>query len=430
MRRPRLAAPLLGPLLACQPTPSPQPSPAEPPRQPDPIPATTPPEAPATPLPLAPGDSYTTGPVATTAIDRGVLLVWSRHDAATNKSDVLAQLLDDRGAPQGQPRLVRRTSGEVLDLAVDRRGPAAWIAWVAKLSGEAELTRALAAAVRIEPDLSGMHSPLSLHQFVSPDLELWPRKLVRVRALADGGAAIAAVSTRAECTDIVTRRKSKCAGHDLRWVRADGTHSLAAHVGADGGEPDLDSLVDVGTGVLLDLHAWHGGATYKTIYAAYHKPASAPPFAIHHCRPPFIRAWTGDRLITLCPDDYANESETCPLTGDPPDALNCYRVHTGEAATPLLAETRRCVDGRPVIDLRWQGGELRLDPHAPGASMDLGLGAWTGTHGVELVDGGARELRACTESGEYAPIDAPGDTLPLAPDPASVRAIPGAPQTP
>lgn len=369
--------------------------------------------------------SYTRGPVTAAALASGALLVWSRHDAAANKSEILAQRLDDRGNPRDTPRLVRRTSGNVLDLAVDRRDGAAWIAWVAQLAAAPDLPRALVAAVRVEPDLSAMRPPVTLHQFVAQDLDAWPeRDLLALRALADGGAAIASASSSAECLDIVTDRKTKCPGFDVHWLTADGAHTLAGKVGADGGDPGIGDLVDVGTGVLFDVWAWHGGATHATLYAPYHQPAAEPPLPIHHCRPGFTRAWTGAELVTICPDDYSDGG--CPggSVSTEPDA--CTRVHTaikGNKSVPLQAEQRRCVDDHPVVDLRSKAGKLRLDPAAPGASIDLDLGVWTGTHALQISEGGLRDLWTCNKS-ELVAADAPGDALALDPDPTSLKSIP------
>ena len=354
--------------------------------------------------------------------------MWSRHDGAANRSEILALLLDDRGRARGEPRLVRRTSGDVVDLDVHRRGGAAWIAWAAHLSPDSDPPRALIAAVHIEPDLSAMHPPISLHQFASQDLGAWPeRDHVRVLALADGGAAIATVSSSAECTDIVTDRRGKCPGYEVRWARPDGTSSLAGKFGADGGDPDMLDLVDIGTGVVSTIYAWHGGATYGHLYAPYHAAAAASPVPLHDCRPPFTRAWTGDELVTICPDDYADEKEACKLNGVSAESGACTRVHTAvksDRAVALVSEKRRCEDGHPVIDLAWKGGKIRLDPSAPGASMAPVLGVWTGTNAVKLTADGARELWTCNKSGELVAGEPIDDTLALDPDPTPLKSIP------
>jgi hypothetical protein len=429
-------------LGACQPNPPPaeqQPLPAPSTALTPPPPVTAPPSAPEPPPPgpprveqppdgdpaPAPTASYTPGPLAATAIADGVLLVWSRHDSETNKSEILGLQLDDRGDARGEPRLIRRTSGNILDLAVDRRDGTAWIAWVAQLSTAPDLPRALIAAIQIEPDLSAMRAPITLGQFVANDLDTWPdRDLVDVLDLADDAAAIAATGTDAECTDIVTDRKTRCFGFDLHWLRADGTHTVAGKAGTDGGDPGTGELVDVGTGVLFDIWAWHGGATHTTIYAPYQLPLATPPFPIHQCRPPFTRSWTGSELVTICPDDYSEDDCAGGIASEPGA---CTRVHTAvrdDRAVPLREQTRRCAAGRPVLDLRTKGGKIRLDPHAAGASIDLDLGVWTGTHAVKLTSDGARELWTCNKSGEFVPAEAPGDVLSLSPDPSTLKSVP------
>ncbi|MBL9104175.1 MAG: hypothetical protein JNL82_24730 [Myxococcales bacterium] len=393
----------------------------------------------------APADdvSYTPGPLAATAVDGGVLVVWSRHDAAAGKSEVLALLLDEQGRVAGSPRLVRRTSGQILDLAVHRRDGAAWLAWFSLLA-DAPRARGLVAAMSLAADLSSVRPPITLGQFSDESILAWPeRDLLRVLDLAGGAAAVAAAGPSAECIDIVTDRPSKCPAFNLFWAHEDGTFVKAAHQGADGGDPGINSFIDIGTGVILDTFAWHGGATFSTLHAAYEQPASDLPLALPDCRPPFARGFTGDAIVTLCPDDYAADDEKCTHNGAPVEEGTCPHVHAvgpgGKPVSPagktpdrlvaLVTQKTRCVDGRPVVEVAWRGGPpLRLDPLAPGASLDLvaELGLWTGRHAVKISGDGARERWTCTKAA-FTLAEALTDEFPLDPPARDLKAVPHAP---
>lgn len=86
------------------------------------------------------------------------------------------------------------------------------------------------------------------------------------------------------------------------------------------------------------------------------------------------------------------------------------RPITPARGAPLILKRVRCHDGRPVLEVGWKGGQRRLDPHAPGASLDLGrdLGIWTGSHALFLTDG-AVARHTCTSDGRLVPAEpAPG----------------------
>jgi hypothetical protein len=77
-----------------------------------------------------------------------------------------------------------------------------------------------------------------------------------------------------------------------------------------------------------------------------------------------------------------------------------------------------------VIDLALEGRQDPPRPARPGASIDLDLGVWTGTHAVKVTSDGARELWTCNKSGEFVPAEAPGDVLSLSPDPSTLKSVP------
>lgn len=429
---------LLAALGACQPNQPPAAN-QQPPANPTP-PTTTPgatssqpttksarPKRPLAPPKPAVSSGFDPGPHALTAVDDGALLVWSRHDATSDRSELLAVLLDADARVQGQPRLVRRTSGRLLGLDVHHRDGAAWLTWLAQFtdrnSNGRPPSRALVAAMQLEPDLSASRSPITLDRFVDAGLEAWPdRTYVRALDLADGDALVIAATAASDCEDTFSGTPSKCPAFNASWVRQDGASSLAKKLAIDGGEPAMGSLVDTGTAIVFNLWAWHGGAMFTHLYAPYHAPATDPPFPLHDCRPPFTRSWTGNELVTICRDHYTEQTEACTLNGVPAEPGTCTLVHTTvttRAAVPLLEEKTLCVDGRPVTDLRWKDGALRLDP-----TVDRERGVWTGKYAVKLTADRVRELWTCNDIGEFVQADPPDDQLPFDPDTAELVAIP------
>lgn len=411
------ASPPAGPEASPVTTPAP---PAPPPATatPSPADAKVAPTPPAPTLPTPAPDATFDGPTALVALEGGALVVWSRHDAEAGKSDLLVASLDERGVPVGEARLLRRTSGEVLDVSASRKGGDVWIAWLSLLAADPR-PRALVAAARLASDLSSVSSPITLNQFSEGDILDWPGgAMLRALALADGEGVIAARSRKAECTDTVEGHPTTCPGFDLFWVRPDDTFTLAGHFGADGGDPGLGSLVDVGTGVLFDVWAWHGGPTFASAFASRGQPIGEPPFPLLDCRPPFSRGWTGAELVTLCPADYADEGERCVVDGVPAEEETCARlsvVRPGgkrSPAPPLTSQKERCHDGHPVVEVAHAKGKLRLDPQRPGASLDLDLGEWTGRFLLSATNNGVGARRRCEPGGELV-ADGEFDLRPL-----------------
>jgi hypothetical protein len=355
-------------------------------------PAATPPVEPA-PEPAPPPAPSFAGPLAVTAGDGGVLVAWVRE--ADDGAAIMALRLDARGRELGPPRELHRDPDDIVALSLHRTAGDAWLAFVAQSDAG---TRVVAAPVAA--DLSSFGPPIALSRFAGHSSEQWGSDPdVRVLDRADGGAAVAASGGRATCSDTVTRRRGPCPAFDLFWVKPDRTFERASHLGVDGGQPELGGLVDVGAGVVLDVWAWHGGPTFASAFARTGATARAPTLPLVTCRPPFTRGFTGAELVTLCPGDFPRDGERCPIAEDD----LCARVHavaldgtpvTPRDPPPLTAQTRRCHDGRPVLEATWDGGRLRLDP------PDLGV--WTGSHAIVVAPGGARERWSCTEAGELA----------------------------
>lgn len=371
------------------------------------------------------------GPLAATAIDEGALIVWARPAEAEGKSEILALRLDARGVEVGKPVLLRTTTGEVVSIAAHRRADDAWIAWLARVAEDPQ-PRNLAAVVRVAADLSAMTGPITVDQSVAAEALMGPE--IRVLDLADGSAAVGTPSKSATCEDAAMGGDTKCPGFAIVFVGKDGKVQPGARFGADGGDAAVGSLVDVGTGVLFDAWAWHGGPTFGHGFAPR---GTATPFpSLPECRPPFERGWTGSELVTLCPADYANEGESCPLPGEDEDDT-CARVHAvrldGTLVTPkdapangapLVDEIQRCEGGHPVLEVRWKDGKLVLDPTRPGASPDLGFGVWTGKHTLTF-GGGVRDRWTCTSDGQLVHEERIAAELPFALPTAGVERIKG-----
>ena len=256
-------------LLACEARPV---APREDPR-PTLLPA--PPADPAPPPPATePADEkpFQPGPLAYAASSSGVLLAWSRHDG--ERSELVAQTLDPRGAPRGRPQLVLRSDGEIVDLAIDTAGGGAWIAYVARL--QSETASGLVGAVAFADDLSTTASPLVLERFTHQALDAWPSERVRVHALGPAAAIVATLGAAVPCRDRVVGGERDCPGYHIFTI--DGpTVARVAKVGVDGGQSDMGALVDVGAGHLLDVWAWHGGPSHADLYLPRGAAAAKKP---------------------------------------------------------------------------------------------------------------------------------------------------------
>ncbi len=129
-------------------------------------------------------------------------------------------------------------------------------------------------------------------------------------------------------------------------------------------------------------------------------------------------AWTGDAFVVRCVPDAS--------LGEPEGAAWVRVVRDdGTAATTarntvarVTGEVLRCIDGRPSVELRWEGGSVRLDPARPDASLrfeqwDVGgvldgvdAAAWAGRVIVGVDARRGRILRwACDARGELAPLE-------------------------
>ncbi|MBZ5707778.1 hypothetical protein [Nannocystis pusilla] len=405
-RQPRIATGLaVGALvhLACEPRPATPTAdapvvPAAPGSTPRPARASPP------PAPAVVPDAYQLGPLDYAASSTGVLLAWSRR--RDDAGEIVVQSLDRRGVPQGGPRLVLRSDGEVVDLALSTAGGGAWIAYVAAL--EFDPPAGLVGAVALADDLSATSAPLVLDRFSHEALVAWDSERVRVQALGRGTAIVAALGAAVACRDRVRGGQRPCPGYHM--YRIDGAAFVeVAQVGVDGGQSDMGALLDVGAGHLLDVWAWHGGPSHAGIYLPRGAgKAATPKFRRIDCRPPIRRGFDGAALVTFCADDL---DARCHLAVGPGDDDACDRFHAVDLADRVLtprqqphgpaitSQQLRCHDGHPVLDIAWKGGQRRLDPQAPRAALDLRpeIGVWTGELGVRVAADGRIDRFRCDE---------------------------------
>ncbi|WAS93697.1 hypothetical protein [Nannocystis punicea] len=372
----------------------------------------------AAPRPAAePAPNFTSGPLDYAASATGVLVVWSRHDGEA--SEIVAQRLDPRGRPLGAPRLVLRTEGEIVDLALGTANGGTWIAHVAALGSEPPSGQL--GVVALTDDLS-VTSARVLDRFTAEALLAWDSSRVRALALGPDTAVVASLGAPVPCRDRVVGGTRPCPGYHLFAIRSDGFERVG-QVGVDGGQSSMGALVDLGAGILVDVWAWHGGPSHADLYLPRGAAAtSTPKFRRVPCRPPIRRGFDGEALVSWCAGDDAGIDELCRLSDDDATAA-CARVHRVTLADrlltprkeplgpPLTARSPRCSGGRPVLDLAWQGGSLRLDPQAPGADLDLRpeLGVWTGEYGLQIAGGGQISRLRCE----------PDDRLTRDPEPAA-----------
>ncbi|MCY1057318.1 hypothetical protein [Nannocystis sp. SCPEA4] len=352
-------------------------------------------------------DAFQLGPLDYAASSTGVLLAWSRQrDGA---SEIVVQSLDRRGVPQGGPRLVHRSDGEIVDFALGAAGGGAWIAYVAEL--EFEPPTGLVGAVALADDLSATSAPLALDRFSHQALVAWDSQRVRVQALGRDTAIVAALGAPVPCRDRVRGGERPCPGYHVYKID-DAAFLEVAQVGVDGGQSDMGALIDVGAGQLLDVWAWHGGPSHAGLYLPRGaSKAAAPKFRRIDCRPPIRRGFDGAALVTFCADDLGDLDVRCHLVGDPGDDDACDRFHAVDLADRVLtprqqphgpaitSQQLRCHDGHPVLDIAWKGGQRRLDPQAPRAALDLRpeMGVWTGELGVRIAADGRIDRFRCEE---------------------------------
>lgn len=354
------------------------------------------------------------GPLDYAAGTTGVLVVWTRTDG--EHSDIFARRLDARGVELGAPRLIRRVDGELLDIAVATAGGRAHIAWISAIDSEPlddrpDLPpRGEVFAVEVADDLSTMAAPLLVDRFTDSVLTLWGGKYLRLLAPSPDTAIIASLGATVNCRRMHRRGDSPCPGYHMFRLRS-GAAIHVGQVGIDGGQTDMGTLVDVGAGFLLDVWGWHGGATYGEIFLPRDRDvAAAPRFPRVQCPPPVRRGFDGRNLVSLCADECGDDGAERACGSIHAVGLDGRLVTPRRApnGAPVTGKLARCHQGRPVLEYTWEGGQHRLDPQAPGASLDLRaeLGVWLGEYAVQIAPDGRLRRYRCSEDGQFVPAPA------------------------
>ncbi len=320
-----------------------------------------------------------TGIVRMVRTRTGAALVWLAPGATG--TDVVAQALDADGRPTGVPRVLRGVPGRVEAMDADARHGLLWVAFSSSMGtfGRWELRRT--GALVATDDLAVARGPV-----IFEDLRVWPIQrrwrsvFAEVRAGDDGTAAALVSSDNTACpwgTPVQGRVNwVDCPG--WKWFRVSQRPGMLADGRGGVVQPDLipSSLTRVPQGwtyahgpleavieqprVVFD--PVNGGPRQRVL----------PAFTetVSYCDGPRV-AWTGDTWVATCtPRASLREPEGTVW-------IRAVRID-GTAATParttaarLTGEVLRCFRGRPVVELRWDGGVVRLDPAHPDASFRL-----------------------------------------------------------
>lgn len=351
----------------------------------------------------------------------GAAVVWST--AGAGGSEVLAQAVDADGVATGAPRVLRAVPGRVEALDVDARHGLLWVAFASSMGtlGRWQLRRT--GAFVATDDLATARGPV-----IFEDLRVWPIErrwrevFAEVRAGDDGTAAVLLASDNTACpTGGVAGGRAlwvDCAG--WKWFRISSRPRVLTdgHGGAMRPEYAPGGLTRVRQGWTFARGAAEGlGDASRVVFDPIHaglqtRVLAAMTETVSLCESPRV-AWTGEAWVATCrPAESLREPEgTLWVRAVRADgtALTPARAMTAR----LAGEVLRCHLGRPMVELRWEGGVLRIDPAHPDASLRLeawnaggvfdGLAAvvWAGRVlvGVSGSTGALRRWR-CDPAGE------------------------------
>lgn len=309
----------------------------------------------------------------------GAALVWPAPGAAG--TDVVALALDADGHATGVPRVLRAVPGDVEALDADARHGLLWVAFSTSLGTFGRWSLRRTGALVATDDLAVARGPV-----IFEDLRVWPIQrrwrsvFAEVRAGDDGTAAALVSSDNTACpwgAPVMGRVNwVDCPG--WKWFRVSQRPGMLAE--GRGGVVQPDLLPGALTRVPQGWTYAHGpqeavveqprvvfdpvnGGPRQRVLPAFTETVS-------YCDGPRV-AWTGDTWVATCaPMARLHEPEGTVW-------IRAVRAD-GTAATParntvarLTAEVLRCFRGRPVVELRWDGGVARLDPAHPDASFRL-----------------------------------------------------------
>ena len=295
------------------------------------------------------------------------LKLWVQPSRKDGKSDIFGQLYDPKNKAAGNPKLIRRTSGQVAALTASTQGGLLYIAWISVLPQKPGKDReTLVALLRTDVELRAASAPVAIEHGnkvgseIEDDGEGKRGPTVRLLTPAKGGAVVVYYSRLAP---------------EKVWV-AYVTPNLELRrwgaVVADGGDGSFGGVTDLDRGVLVWTFAWRGGASWGQHVFSYVEGQPVPSIQLGTCRPPMTYYFTGTELVTYCPSDYKPEKESCPIDGTDDSLCAKVLVQTldGTVRTerkgktdpmaPLLERRYVCKDGKWVARLRWKGGSVEI----------------------------------------------------------------------
>jgi hypothetical protein len=362
----------------------------------------------------------------------GAVAVWTLPSG--DDTALLAQRLDADGNRLGSPRRLGVARGRLDALDVDARHGVLWVAWASNRGTAGRWMLRATGVLTASDDLTATRAPVTLFDTrVWPIQRRWTRAFAEVRAGDDGTATVLASGDNVPCPLAAVPVAGRlnwvdCAG--WQWFRVSAEGRLIAEGRGGMARPEMAPA---------SLTAVHGGwafargpldatsaprvvldpAGYRTLLSGGTTSRVLPAFldTIAMCGDARL-AWTGDAFVVRCtPDASLGEPEGTVwirVVRDDGTAATTARNTVSRATGEVL----HCVDGRAVIDLRWEGGSLRVDPSREGASLRLErwdsggvLGgveaaAWAGRAVVGVDATRGRFLRwACDARGELTALE-------------------------
>ncbi len=370
-----------------------------------------------------PDGSLATEPIASSPtpdarvvrVREGAVVVWS--SPSPEGSDVIALRLDADGHTAGEARRLASVRGTIDALDADARDGVLWVVWAANRGTEGRWMLRHTALLTADESLSRSAGPGMLADArVWPIQRRWTAPFAHVRAGDDGTALVLASGDNVPCPlaalppGVGHGHWVDCAG--WQWMRVgldrramwDYRAGMARPENAPGmltrvpnGWIYAHGPVDAVSGPRLILDP----AGHRVVPGFGGTSRVLPAFldTLSPCTAPRI-AWTGDAFVSRC--------EPTEASGEPSGTVWVRVVRDdGTAVTPARAtvtratgETIRCAGGRPVVELRWEGGSVRLDPTR--AESSFALADWDGEgifHGARSVVWAGRALVGVSPSG-------------------------------
>jgi hypothetical protein len=356
----------------------------------------------------------------------GAAVVWAA-DTGSGGSEIYAQRLDLEGQRIGAPRLLYEGRGGVAAFDVDARHGVLWLGWLSTRGNIGRHRLRSVWALTARDDLGAVRGPLRLgNQRVSPIERPWRDLFAEVRAGDDGTAMILASADNSACAwgPPVLGRVNwvSCAG--WKWYRVQSTLRLwdDGRGGMIRPEVTPTALTRVPGGWIFARGPTDGITPQRIVGEALTNATRArilPAFVenVSSCDRPRV-AWTGSIYVLACtPAASAAEPEgTVWMRAVRDDGTSVTPARN--TITRVTGELMRCIDGKPVIELRWERGLVRIDPTHPDASLRLeqwnagavlrgvDVATWAGRAIVGVNTRSGAILRwGCDANGEVRPLE-------------------------